>query len=142
MSASPFTTLEEFNGAIDGPTGGAIYTFANTPAINNIALLVSVGLFVWFIARTYAPHNHLPKIDRSLNSLITLITVGLLSLVVADARHRPQSESYAQQSDPPSRLLHLSRRLPLGLLGLASLPTFRQAKNRRRKRGSRSPMSR
>ncbi|MEM9904656.1 MAG: hypothetical protein AAF921_06505 [Cyanobacteria bacterium P01_D01_bin.44] len=144
MSASPFTTLEEFNGAIDGPTGGAIYTFANTPAINNIALLVSVGLFIWFIARTYAPHHNLPTVDRSLNSLAMFIVAGLFSLIVADYQHRPQTEHSAQRSGTPSRLSHQSKRVPLGLLGLTSLgmPTFRRAKNKRRWKAKRSPMNR
>ena len=51
--SSPFKTIEEFNAAADGPTEGAIYTFAHTPIVNALALLVSVGIFVWFIIKTY-----------------------------------------------------------------------------------------
>ena len=60
---SPFSTLEEFNAAIDGPTGGAIYTFAHTPAINAIALVASVGIFIWFIVATYSSNHDLPSVD-------------------------------------------------------------------------------
>ncbi|MEM9162952.1 MAG: hypothetical protein AAGC54_07775 [Cyanobacteria bacterium P01_F01_bin.4] len=143
MSTSPFSTLEEFNGAIDGPTGGAIYTFAHTPAINNIALVVSVGLFLWFIARTYAPHDHLPSIDRSLNSLAVFVVAGLLSLFAADYRHQApadRSEQVASQSRP----FRQSRNAPLGVLGMVGLglPTFRRTKSKRRKRLPRNLVNR
>lgn len=134
--SSPFQTIEEFNGAIDGPTGGAIYTFAGSPAINNIALVVSVGLFIWFAISTYATRHPLPKIDKSLNSLITLVVVGLLSLVANDFRHQPQS-AQANNSEPRQALMaKRSLQAPLGLLGMVGigLPNFRGAKAKRKKR--------
>ena len=54
--SSPFSTIEEFNNVLDGPTEGAIYTFANSPVINIIALLVAVGIFIWFMVATYTTH--------------------------------------------------------------------------------------
>ena len=133
---SPFQTIEEFNGAIDGPTGGAIYTFANSPAINNIALIASVGLFIWFVVSTYATHHELPKMEKSLNSLITLIVVGLLSLVTHDFRHQTQSVQANDAESRPALMAKRSLQTPLGLLGMVGigLPNFRGAKAKRKKR--------
>lgn len=139
---SPFSTLEEFNAAIDGPTGGAIYTFAHTPAINAIALLVSVGLFFWFIVATYSTHHELPTVDKSLNRLSSIIVIGLLSLVAADQlQHANQNRQSAQQETPKTRLAQSSRRVaPLALLGMTGigLPKLRRGKSQRRKRSYRN----
>lgn len=137
--SSPFSTLEEFNAAIDGPTGGAIYTFAHTPAINAIALLVSVGIFIWFIVATYATHHELPTIDNSLNRLSSFIVIGLLSLVAADQlQHTNQNKQSAQEA-PKTRLAQSSRRAaPLALLGMAGIGLpLRRGKSQRRKRSYR-----
>lgn len=132
---SPFSTLEEFNAAIDGPTGGAIYTFAHTPAINAIALIVSVAIFIWFIVATYAKHHDLPSVDNSINRLSSFIVIGLLSLVAADQlQHRHQNRQTAQNA-PKTRLVQSSKRAaPLALLGMVGLPR----KSQRRKRSYRS----
>ena len=124
--SSPFSTLEEFNGAIDGPTGGAIYTFANSPAINNIALIVAVGLFFWFIVKTYSTSHDLSAFDTSLNHLSSFIIAGLLSLVAADYHHPSHKEKVAQTTHPPTSELRLSQFSPrqhqsLGLLGMMAL---------------------
>ena len=127
---SPFSTLEEFNAAIDGPTGGAIYTFAHTPAINAIALLVSVGLFIWFMVATYTGGHHLPSVDKSLNRLSSFIIIGLLSLVAAEQfqqthRHKPVQEAsaFAQTS---------RRAAPFALLGMAGIGLPRRSQRRKR----------
>ncbi|MEL6128505.1 MAG: hypothetical protein AAFR24_13290 [Cyanobacteria bacterium J06627_3] len=138
--ASPFSTLEEFNAAIDGPTGGAIYTFAHTPAINGIALLVSVGLFIWFIVATYSTTHELPSVDKSLNRLSSFIVMGLLSLVAADQlQHTHQTRRSAQQATPSTVLAQSKRAAPLALLGMAGigLPNLRRTKSQRRKRSYR-----
>ncbi|MEM9266083.1 MAG: hypothetical protein AAGA46_11215 [Cyanobacteria bacterium P01_F01_bin.13] len=130
---SPFSTLEEFNAAIDGPTGGAIYTFAHTPAINAIALLVSVGLFFWFIVATYATHHELPSIDKSLNRLSSFIVIGLLSLVAADHLKPTSQQRQSAEAAPKTSVTQSSKRAaPLALLGMTGigLPGLR----RRRKR--------
>ncbi|MEO0396310.1 MAG: hypothetical protein ACFB14_21395 [Leptolyngbyaceae cyanobacterium] len=133
---SPFSTLEEFNAAIDGPTGGAIYTFAHTPAINAIALVASVGIFIWFIVATYSSNHDLPSVDKSINRLSSFIVIGLLSLVAADQlQHTHQNKQSAQAS---SRLAKSSRQAaPLALLGMTGigLPLRR---GKRRKRSYRS----
>ncbi|MEM9008252.1 MAG: hypothetical protein AAGE59_32680 [Cyanobacteria bacterium P01_F01_bin.86] len=133
--SSPFSTLEEFNAAIDGPTGGAIYTFAHTPAINTIALLVSVGLFFWFIVATYSTHHELPTGDKSLNRLSSFIVIGLLSLVAADQLQHANQNRQSAQETPKTRLAQSSRRAaPLALLGMTGigLPKLRRGKRRKR----------
>ena len=152
--SSPFSTIEEFNGAIDGPTGGAIYTFAKTPIINHIALVVAVGLFVWFIVSAYSTHRepgveHAADngVDKSLKHLSMFIVAGLLSFVAAGHRYSSRPEANVErtaQSVPQTRSYQTaSRRVPLGLLGMMSvgLPTFRrmigQKSGKRRKRSPR-----
>ena len=137
MSASPFTTIEEFNGAADGPTEGALYTFAQNPTLNNVALLVAVGLFVWFIVSAYATHHEVPPIDKSLSRLSSFIIVGCLSLVAADHQSsscpgKPMRTEQAIISHrSPSQLGFLS------VLGLG-LPTISRQKSKRRRRRYRS----
>lgn len=132
---SPFSTLEEFNAAIDGPTGGAIYTFAHTPAVNAIALLVSVGLFFWFIVATYSTHHELPTGNKSLNRLSSFIVIGLLSLVAADQiqqTHRNRQPGHEVTKTGP---VQASRQVaPLALLGMVGIGLPRRGKSQRRKR--------
>ncbi len=150
--SSPFSTLEEFNSAIDGPTEGAIYTFANAPVINMIALLVAVALFVWFIVSAYTTHAKPVTVDRSLERLSSFIVIGLLSLVAADYPRSVRSEQ-TPQAAVPTRTVDSSRRAaPLGLLGMVGLglPGVSRSKarsgrqadgglgRRRKKRSSRS----
>lgn len=149
--SSPFSTIEEFNSAIDGPTEGAIYTFANAPIINIIALLAAVGIFVWFIVATYTTHAKPPSVDRSLERLSSFIVIGLLSLVAADhsrSVHREQTlaqDRTVQTRTIQARASQSSKGLaPLGLLGMVGLglPSLRRSKarpsGRRKKRGTRS----
>lgn len=132
--ASPFETFEAFNGAINGPTEGAIYTFSANPAINNIALLVAVALFVWFIFGTYVTRHELPKLDKSLNGLSALIVVGLISLVSADFRKDPDAlKTVGIQQQQSSLTSRRSIQIPLGMLGMVGigLPRFRRGKPQR-----------
>lgn len=138
--SSPFSTIEEFEGAIDGPTGGAIYTFANSPAINIILLLICVGLFLWFVVRTFSTHYEIPAVDKSLNHLSAFIVAGLLSLAGAEYRQPAQP---TQPTAAPSGMVSDHRpgaTSALGLLGLmgVGLP----AQRRRSKIGSRGPSRR
>ena len=133
--SSPFSTIEEFNNAIDGPTEGAIYTFANAPIINMIALLVAVGLFVWFIITAYTTHAGPVTVDRSIERLSSFIVIGLLSLVAADYPKSVRSEQ-TPQAAVQTRMVDASRRAaPMGLLGMVGVGLPRR---RRKKRSSRS----
>lgn len=128
---SPFSTLEEFNAAIDGPTGGAIYTFANAPAINAIALIVSVGIFLWFIVATYSKHHEFPSVDKSINRLSSFIVFGLLSLVAADQIQQNHQPRQSAQAAPKTRLVQSSKRVaPLALLGMAGIGLPRKRRKR------------
>ncbi|MEM9088767.1 MAG: hypothetical protein AAGC93_08500 [Cyanobacteria bacterium P01_F01_bin.53] len=145
--SSPFSTIEEFNGVLDGPTEGAIYTFAATPVINNIALLAAVGIFIWFIVKTYSTHAEPSRMDKSMNHLSSFIVIGLLSLVVANHRSPERRmpitiESNVQnmmqnsrgQGDATAKFSQAnSRQLPLGFAGMLSgmvslgLPNLRRS---------------
>lgn len=130
--SSPFATFEEFEGAIDGPTGGAIYTFANNPAINTILLLICVGLFLWFVVRTFTTHYEVSGVDKSLNHLSAFIVAGLVSLAGAEYRQttQPQRPVDAQAQAVSHRP---GPRSALGLLGLVGvgLPAARSRRKGR-----------
>lgn len=127
--SSPFSTYEEFEGAIDGPTGGAIYTFANSPAINTIALLICVGLFIWFLVRTFTTHYEVPAIDHSLNHLSAFIVAGLLSL--AGAEYRQTVQPHQPAVDQPQAAAP-GAKSALGLLGLVGVAIPGRQKARRK----------
>ena len=137
--SSPFTTIEEFNNVLDGPTEGAIYTFANTPIINTLALLVSVGIFIWFIIATYSSHEApASSMEKSLNHLSSFIVVGLLSLVTATSQHpnrQVRPEQPTATGEPTLRDVYQSssRKVPLGLLGMVGvgLPKLRRMSKRK-----------
>lgn len=118
--SSPFSTFEEFEGAIDGSTGGAIYTFAHTPAVNAIVLLITVGLFFWFMVGTFATRYEESSLDRSINSLSVLILAGLLSLAGVEHSQTQRKNVTAQGSSQTPVLQHAAK-TPVGLLGLMGL---------------------
>ncbi|TVQ10008.1 MAG: hypothetical protein EA368_08500 [Leptolyngbya sp. DLM2.Bin27] len=127
--SSPFSTFEEFEGAIDGPTGGAIYTFAHNPAINAIALLIGVGLFIWFLVRMFTTHYDVPGVDHSLNHLSAFIVAGLLSL--AGAEYRQTVQPHQPAVDQPQAVAP-GAKSALGLLGLAGVALPGRPKTRRK----------
>lgn len=129
--SSPFSTFEEFQGAIDGPTGGAIYTFAGSPAINTIALLIGIGVFLWFLVRTFTTHYELPAIDHSLNHLSAFIVAGLLSLAGAEYRQTVQPHQPAI-NQPQAVAPRPGARSALGLLGLVGVALPGRPKARRK----------
>ena len=142
--SSPFSTIEEFNNVLEGPTEGAIYTFANAPIINILALLAAVGIFVWFIVATYTTHAEPTSVNKSLDRLSSFIIIGLLSFVAADYRQAARSDRpTASTGHRVTNLASAKRTLPLGLLGMigAGLPIGRQFKRKvgnRKRRPSRN----
>lgn len=128
--SSPFATYEEFEGAIDGPMGGAIYTFAHTPTINAIALLIGVGLFVWFLARTFKSHYDLPIPEKALNHLSTFIVAGLLSLAGLEHRQSVQPQQPAPRAEAVSQ--RPTSKATLGLLGLVGVGLPLRQRQRRK----------
>lgn len=128
--SSPFATYEEFEGAIDGPMGGAIYTFAHTPTINVIALLIGVGLFVWFLARTFKSHYDLPIPEKALNHLSTFIVAGLLSLAGLEHRQSVQPQQPAPRAEAVAQ--RPTSKATLGLLGLVGVGLPLRQRQRRK----------
>jgi hypothetical protein len=134
--SSPFSTIEAFEGAADGATEGAIYTFANSPAVNVIVLVIGVGLFCWFIVKTFSTHADLSGMDKSLNSLSVLLVAGLLSL--PGVVHRQGSASIqATAARPETVVAQSSVRAPVGLMGLLGLGVFKVGHTQRRDRARR-----
>lgn len=131
---SPFSTIEEFEGAIDGPTGGAIYTFAHSPALNAVALVICVALFIWFLVKTFAAPHGVPTADSSLNHLSAFIVAGLVSLAGAEYRQPSQPAEFTVTQS--QAIAHRPRaKSALGLLGLAGvgLPAGLRRKSSARK---------
>ncbi len=118
--SSPFSTIDEFQGAIDGPTEGAIYTFASSPAINSIALLIGIGIFFWFLSKTFSTRYEANTVDKSLNHLSAFIVAGLLSLAGAEYQqtHQPHSPDKAQ---PQAVSPRSGATTALGFLGMAGI---------------------
>ena len=55
-AASPFQTWAEFEGAKGSSTQGAIYTFADHPALIVTLLVVATLVFLYFIYYTFILH--------------------------------------------------------------------------------------
>jgi hypothetical protein len=137
--SSPFKTLEEFQQAKDGPTEGAIYTFATNPSLITIALLLSVLLLFWFIYASYATRTDKPAANPV--NLSLLIVAGLASLFSSfypAESHTPNQASVrreARSTMNPSR-----QSMPFALLGLASsiLPMSYRGRRKVRSKSRRS----
>jgi hypothetical protein len=137
-AASPFATWEEFQGANDGPTGGAIYTFADRPALLGIATVVAVLLFVYFI---YASFN-IKSGDTSAESphvLAVLLVAGAASAMATlyQGLTDQKATHHASRSGQVSQVAKSSRPLPaalLGMTGLAGLSSQRKRSKAMRRR--------
>jgi hypothetical protein len=140
--SSPFSTIEEFEAAIDGPTGGAIYTFAHMPVVNAIALLIAVGLFIWFVICTFSTRYEESSGERSVQNLTMLILAGLLSLVgVEHPQNQTQTHATTHQM-PQATAMRQSRQNPVGWLGLVGLGGARLRRSAHRKGRNRRRISR
>lgn len=139
-AASPFSSWEEFEGAIDGPTGGAIYTFADRPALNGIMLVVAALIFLYFIYASF----HIKSGSSSAKSppvLGLLLVAGAASAMTT--LYEGVTEQQAGQRTAHSELSQTtkaSRRLPialLGMTGIAGVSKRKRAKSLRRRLRSR-----
>jgi hypothetical protein len=137
-AASPFATWEEFEGAIDGPTGGAIYTFADRPALLGIATVVAALIFIYFI---YASFN----IKSGDTSAEPPQALGLLLVAGAASAMASLYEGFIEQKTPqqvsrPGQVAQVSktsRSVPAALLGMTGLvgvaPKRKRSKTSRRR---------
>lgn len=137
-AASPFATAEEFAGAIDGPTGGAIYTFADRPAINGILIVVSALMFIYFLYSAFHTKiNDAPP--KSLATLGALFLAGAVSLgsAVYDAYAARNAQEASHRRPTTQAIASNSRPVPpalVGLVGMLGLPKIgRRSQKRRRK---------
>ncbi|GAB4376841.1 MAG: hypothetical protein Kow00121_24710 [Elainellaceae cyanobacterium] len=142
--SSPFQTIEEFNQATEGPTGGAIYTFANNPALIGIAIIASVLLFCWFIYASFTVKAEQEKVSNPVN-LSVLIVAGLVSLASslfpghtdsakeASARRETRATASAPHHQTPFALLGLAG------LGAASSQQTRRLRRRKTRQARRTP---
>jgi hypothetical protein len=137
--SSPFSTIDEFQGAIDGPTEGAIYTFAGSPAVNTVALLIGIGIFFWFLAKTFSTRYEANAVDKSLNHLSAFIVAGLLSL--AGAEYRQTYQPHLPTEAPPQAVSPRPGAITaLGLLGMVGIGL--PARQRWSKTGPKKPVRR
>lgn len=100
MSSSPFSNVEAFHSAIEGPTEGAIYTFAQAPAINTIALLLAIVLFVWFMGQLGHKSRKQPAFNKSFITLSLLLVTGLLATVKMSAQQESDNQATSSSAVP------------------------------------------
>lgn len=132
--SSPFQTLDEFKQAADGPTEGAIYTFANNPGVIGVALVVCVLPLLWFIYASYAIKADKSEASDPMN-LSVLIIAGLASLFGSlghgDSHSRESVREASLRRDTRATVSTTHRQLkPIALLGMAgsALPLFRRTR--------------
>lgn len=121
-AASPFKTWEEFEGTVDGPTAGAIYTFADRPALIGIMVVVSALVFLYFI---YASFN----ISGGKSTAKSPTALGLLLVAGAASAMASLYEGFAEQSTvrqaarsgEVSHVTQTSRKLPAAMVGMMGL---------------------
>lgn len=122
-AASPFKTWEEFEGAIDGPTGGAIYTFADRPALIAIMLVVAALLFVYFLYAAFhiSAGESTAKPPGTLAMLIVAGAASAMTSLYEGLTDQPASQQ-ARRGGEVTRLAQSSpRHLPAALVGMAGL---------------------
>lgn len=133
-AASPFKTWEAFEGSVDGPTGGAIYTFADRPALIGILVVVAALVFLYFIYASFHISNGASS-AKSPTALGMLLVAGAASAMASlyegftepTVRQTSRSEAVSQ----PTRQ---SRKAPLAMLGMTGLAGLSQRQRTSRRR--------
>ncbi len=133
-AASPFNTWEEFEGAIDGPTGGAIYTFADRPALIGIMVVVAALVFLYFLYAAFHISSGESK-PKSPTTLGLLLVAGAASAMASlyEGVTEKTSVQQASRSGEVSQPTKQSRKLPfamIGMTGLASVVKRKKASRR------------
>ena len=134
-AASPFKTWEEFDGAIDGPTGGAIYTFADRPALIGIMVVVAALVFIYFI---YASFNMRAGESnaKSPPMLGLLLVAGAASAMTSlyEGFTERGNVQKASRSAEVAQVVKPSRKSPvamLGMLGMVGISKRKRSSHRR-----------
>lgn len=139
-AASPFANWAEFEGAMDGPTGGAIYTFADRPALNGIALVVGALVFIYFLYSTFhTKYNDEPH--PSPTSLGAVILAGMVSLASAvyDGYAAKEVREASTRRSQTESIANGQRQMPaflVGLVGLGAAPSALRKRSKRRRKVS------
>lgn len=131
MGSSPFANYEEYYNAT-----GAIYTFADRPALIGILTVLSALIFIYFIYATYTMKQG--DSGASMKGLIGLllaasilpITDAVYNQYIQRSHHRPVASD--AQSEPLSRRIQ-----PMALLGLLGVGTTLSRDSRHLRRRSR-----
>jgi len=133
-AASPFDSWEAFEGAVDGPTGGAIYTFADRPALIGITIVVAALVFLYFIYASFCIKSGNSN-AKSPPVLGLLLATGAAS-AMASFYEGVTERGAVQQASPPgqSRLTKQARKVPVALLGMTGLAGVSGRKRPRRLR--------
>ena len=134
-AASPFKTWEEFDGALDGPTGGAIYTFADRPALIGIMVVVAALVFVYFI---YASFNmKAGESDAKSPPMLGLLLVAGAASAMASLYEGFTERGNVQQASRSAEVAQVtkpSRKSPaamLGMLGMVGVSKRKRSSHRR-----------
>jgi hypothetical protein len=146
-AASPFANWAEFESALDGPTSGAIYTFADRPALNGIALVVAALVFIYFLYSTFhTKYNDEPHTSpTSLGAVILAGMVSLASAVYDGYAAKEVREASTRRSDTEA-IAKGQRQMPAFLAGLVGLgaaaPSAQRKRSKRRRKVSRDRYTR
>ncbi|MEM6522124.1 MAG: hypothetical protein AAF722_22665 [Cyanobacteria bacterium P01_C01_bin.70] len=133
-AASPFQTWEEFEGAVDGPTGGAIYTFADRPALIGIMVVVAALVFLYFLYAAF----HISSGESTAkppSALGLLLVAGAASAMTAlyEGFTEQKPVRQAARSGEVAQASTSSRQLPaamVGMLGLVSVSKRKKSSRR------------
>ncbi|MEB3357308.1 MAG: hypothetical protein VKK04_11330 [Synechococcales bacterium] len=138
-AASPFRSWEEFEGAADGPTGGAIYTFADRPALIGIMVVVAALIFLYFIyASFHIKSGH--SSAKSPSVLGMLLVAGAASAMASlyEGVVERGTVHQASRSGEMSQISKQSHQPPVALLGMIGLTgASRRKRSQRLQRGRR-----
>lgn len=134
---SPFKTFEEFSEA-EGP----IYTFANSPAVIGILLVVTAVILVYFLYISYTMKQEPAKGTNSLGAMLLASALSLAGLThsahapkqAPETARRQAAPTFAQKALRPLALLGL---VSMGATGLTSTRKTRASNQRSRRSRSR-----
>lgn len=133
-AASPFQTWEEFEGAIEGPTGGAIYTFADRPALIGIMVVVAALVFLYFIYASFhiSSGQSTAKSPTVLGMLLVAGAASAMASLYEGFTERGTTQQAARGQEV-SQVTETSRRLPAAMVGMVGLfgASKRKKSNRR-----------
>lgn len=131
-AASPFSTAEEFQGAIDGPTGGAIYTFADRPALIGIMVFLSALIFLYFLYVSFnIKEGH--STAKAPHVLAALLLVGAASAMTSLYENVNNQDARRVANRYEMTQSRSSRALPAALLGMTGIAGMSKRKRARRK---------